>query len=247
MNIFNVNQSPRKTARIAGFVYLLVIVFGMFGLMYVRPELVIPGDAAATAKNIMESETLFRLGSVSELMLYTAFLLLPLPLYILLKSVNKNQAVLMVLFVAVSVPIGMLSTLFNFAALSLLGSVDHLAVFTTDQLHAQMMFYLNLHDGVYLIGQIFFGLWLFPLGYLVYKSGYFPKILGILVILGGFYQLGEAFSGMLIPSYEGPILTAISVLSISEILFCLYLLVKGVKDQSQDSALDKSYRLQPEK
>ena len=224
-------NSTKQTARIAGFLYLMVIGFGVFALMVVRPSLIVPGDAATTASMITASESLFRIGVVSELIMYTCFLLLPLPLYVLLKPAGKNLALLMVLFVLVSVPIGMLNTLNNFAALSLLSGADYLTVFTAEQLQAQVMHFLNLYDLGYLIGQIFFGLWLIPLGYLAFKSGYFPKILGVLVILGGFAQLADTFTSFLFPSYEGIIITVLGVFGFSEILFCLWLLGFGVKIQ----------------
>ena len=232
-------NSNKKTARVAGFLYLLVVVFGVFALMYVRPALIVPGAAAATANNIVASESLFRLGVVSELIMYTCFLLLPLPLYVLLKPVHKTLALLMVLFVFVSVPMGMLNTLNNFAALSFLSDADYLTVFTADHLQAQMMFFLNLYETGYLIAQIFFGAWLLPLGYLVFKSGYFPRIMGILLILGGFSQLTNTFTSFLFPSYESIVITVLEVFGFSEILFCLWLLIMGVKDQPQaNSALE---------
>jgi len=227
-------KSNKNTARIAGFLYLLVVVFGMFALMYVRPSLILPGDAVATAENILASESLFRLGVVSELVMYTCFLLLPLPLYVLLKPVHKNLASLMVVFVFVSVPMGMLNTLNDFAALSSLSDAGYLKVFSADQLQAQMMFFLNLHDHGYLIAQIFFGAWLLPLGYLVFKSGYFPSFLGILLILGGLSQLANTFSSLLLPGYENIVLTILDYFGFSEILFCLWLLIMGVKDRLQD-------------
>jgi len=228
-------KSSKNTARIAGFLYLLVIVFGMFALMVVRPSLIVPGGAAATAKNIVASESLFRLGIVSELIMYTCFLLLPLPLYMLLKPVHKNLASLMVILVFVSVPIGMLNTLNDFAALSLLSGAGYLKEFSAEQLQTQMMIFLNLHENGYLIAQIFFGAWLFPLGYLVFKSDYFPRILGILMILGGFSQLAITFTSLLLPGYESIFLTILEYFGFSEILFCLWILIMGAKDQPQDS------------
>jgi hypothetical protein len=232
-------NTNKKTARIAGFIYLLVIVFGVFALMVVRPALIVPEDAAATARNIVASEALFRFGVVSELIMYTCFLLLPLPLYVLLKPVHKNLALLMVLFVFISVPMAMLNTLNNFAALSLLSGADYLTAFTADQLQAQMMFFLNLYENGYLIAQIFFGAWLLPLGYLVYKSGYFPKILGVLVILAGLSQLISTFTSFLFPNYEGMFITVLELFGISEILFCLWLLIIGANvEQREKRALE---------
>jgi hypothetical protein len=209
----------------------MVIVFGMFALMYVRTTLIVPGDAAATANRISASDGLFRVGVVSELIMYGCFLLLPLPLYVLFKPVNKTVALLMVLFVFISVPIGMLNALNHLAAVSLLSDAGYWAAFTTEQVQAQMMYFLNLHELGYLIGQIFFGLWLIPLGYLAFKSGYFSRVLGVLLIIGGFAQLTDTFAGLLFPSYEGLLLTVIGVFGLSEILFCIWLLLAGAKIQ----------------
>jgi hypothetical protein len=122
-----------------------------------------------------------------------------------------------------------MNTLDRFAALSLVGAADHLTVFTTDQLQAQMMFFLNLYENGYLIGQIFFGLWLIPLGYLAFKSGFFLKVLGVLVVIAGLAQLADTFTGFLFPAYEGILMTVLSVFGFSEILFCLWLLERGVR------------------
>ena len=141
--------SPRKAARLAGILYLLVMMFGMFSLVYVSPRFIVPGDAAATANNIMASELLFRIGSVSELVHMTWFFLSTLAFYVLLEPVNRRLASLSVLLALVAVPIAMLSTLSNFAALSLLSGDDYLAVFTTDQLQAQATFFLSLNEQGY--------------------------------------------------------------------------------------------------
>ena len=228
-------KSNKKTARTAGFLYLLVIVFGIFALMYVRPGLIEPGDAGATASNIMASESLFRVGIVSELIMYVCFLLLPLPLYTLLKSTNKNLARLMVVFVFVSVPMAMLNTLNNFAALMLINSAETLTAFSAAQVQGLLMFFLNLYDIGYLVAQILFGAWLIPLGYLAYKSDLFPKLLGILVILAGLGQVVDTVTSLLFPGYQGVILTVFQTLGFSEILFCLWLLFGRIKEGQQTS------------
>jgi hypothetical protein len=151
-----------------------------FGLIYVPSRLIVPGDAAATASNVMASDSLFRLGIVSNLLVHIVNLFLVLALYRLLKPVNKNMASLMVMFVLVGVPIVMLNELTQLAVLPLLSGADYLAVFTTEQLHALVLLFLNLHKQGLNIAQIFWGLWLFPMGYLVFKSGFIPRILGML-------------------------------------------------------------------
>lgn len=223
-------NTSSKTARVAGFLYLIVMASGIFANLYVRSSLIVPGDAAATAAKIIASEGLFRLGFVSELIHMTSFFLVTIALYLLLNPVDKNLASLFVLFVLVAVPIEMLNTLNNFAALSLLGGADYLKVFTADQLHAWAMFFLNLQEQGYLIAQIFMGLWMFPLGYLVFKSGYFPRFLGVLLIIGCFGLLIASFQYFLFPGYEMVTYPGIAISVIAEVLFSFWLLVKGIQE-----------------
>jgi len=191
--------SQRKVARVAGLLYLGLIVFGIFAQV-VRKNLFVPGDTATTASNIMASESLFCLAFVSDLIIIVCFLLLLLALYVVLKPVNKNHASLMVIFVLVSVPIMFINMLFHFAALLLLNGADYLIVFEADQLYALVMFFLNLNEQGILIASIFWGLWLFPMGYLIYKSGYFPRFLGVLVIMAGFDYLIGSFTHFFYPT-----------------------------------------------
>ena len=217
--------SPLVYARLAGFLYLLLIPFSAFGLIYVPSKLIVPGDAATTANNIVASEALFRSGIVSHLIGQTIFILLPLVLYRLLKPVNKNHAVLMVVLVLVSVPITFINELNHFAALILLSGADYLSVFAVDQLHAQMMLFLELHEHGITIALIFWGLWLFPLGYLVFKSGFLPKILGVLLMIGCIGYLIDALTTMLFPDFD---MTVSQFTFIGELLFPLWLVFKGV-------------------
>ncbi len=178
-------------ARVAGLLYLMMVPLGFFG-MYSHSTLIVPGDAVTTVNNIMASAWLFRLSIMSALVVQIVNILLVLVLYKLLKSVSKNAAVLMVIFFLVSVPITMLNELNQFAALLLLSGAEYLAEFKTDQLHAQVMIFFDLHEHGINIAQIFWGLWLFPMGYLVFKSGFLPGILGILLIIGGLGYLTDS-------------------------------------------------------
>jgi len=181
-------NSINKTARIAGFLYLIPWVLSLTNY-FLRQSLIVPGDAAVTANNITASESLFRLSIVSDLIVQVVFVLLVLVLYKLLKPVNKNHALLMVIFFLISVPITMLNELNQFAALLLLSGADYLTVFTSDQLQALVPLFRGLHEYGIMIAYIFWGLWLFPLGYLVFKSGFLPKILGVLLMIGCFGYL----------------------------------------------------------
>jgi hypothetical protein len=216
--------NPQKTARIAGFLYLLIFIAGMFAELFVRDKLIVPGDAATTVQNILASESLFRLGFVISLLRQIFLILLPLVLYRLLKPVNNNQAVLMAVFALVSVPIGMLSLLNEFAALLLLSGTDYSTVFTADQLHAQVMFFLDLQVQGGMISQLL-AVWLLPLGYLIIKSGFLPRILGVLIVIACFGYLIDFATFDLFPYFE----VTISLFTFwGEMLFALWLLIMGV-------------------
>ena len=221
--------SPLIYARVAGILYLSSVPLGIFGLVYVPSVIIVPGDAATTASNIIASETLFRLSIVTNLTCFIVLLFLVLTLYKLLYTVNKTHALLMVIFILVSIPIGMLNELNRLAVLQLLSGADYLTAFKPDQLHALVTLFFSLHKHGYLVGQIFFGLWLLPLGFLVFKSGYLPRILGVLLIIGCFGHLVDLLTVFLFPSYEAIISQiAISAAAVGEIAFCLWLVIKGV-------------------
>ncbi len=201
MTIHPTKISPLIYARIAGFLYLLLLPLGFFTL-YVSSRLVVPGDAATTASNILASESLFRLGIVSALLVQIVNIFVVLILYKLLEPVDKNMALLMVIFLLLGVPIAMFNELNQFAVLLLLHGADHLTVLTADQMQSQVSLFLDLHKLGINIAGIFWGLWLFPMGYLVFKSGFLPRILGVLLIIGCFGYLIESFAAFLLPNYE---------------------------------------------
>jgi hypothetical protein len=186
----------------------------------------------------MASESLFRLSIVSDLIVQAVFVLVVLLLYKLLKPVNKNHAVLMVIFFLVSVPIAMLNMLNQFAALLLLSGADYLTVFTADQLQALVPLFRDLHEVGYMIAYIFWGLWLFPLGYLVFKSGFLPRILGVLLMISCFGYLIDFFTFFLFPNFD----VAINMYTgWAELLLCLWLLIKGVNvEQWEKRALESA-------
>ena len=217
--------SPLIYARVAGFLYLLMIPLGIFGILYVPSALIVSGDAAATANNIMASESLFRLSIVSALMVQINQILLVLVLYKLLKPVNIIHASLMVVFALVAVPIAMLNEFNQFAALLLLSGADYLTSFGADQLHAQVMFFLDLHEQGIFIAQLFWGLWLFPMGYLIFKSDFLPKFIGVLLMIGCFGYLIDSFIFFLLPTID---VTLSSFTFWGELLLPLWLLIKGV-------------------
>ncbi|MGB2572101.1 DUF4386 domain-containing protein [Micromonospora citrea] len=221
--------TPKTLARTAGFLYLIVAVFTIFAGL-VNSRIVESEDAAATADNISTSATLFRIGFVSELVGATVFLLTSMALYLLLKHVNQMAAAAMVTFVAVSVAIQSLNLLNQNAALTVATGEDYTAAFGptgSDQL--TMLFADMQHDG-YLIAQTYFGLWLLPLGYLVVRSGYFPKVLGVLLVIGCFGHLVDVFARFLAPDFGASISPfAMTLAAVAEISFICWLLVKTVR------------------
>jgi len=220
--------SQRKAARVAGFLYLCVWVFALIP-GFIRSSLVVPGDAATTANNIMASEMLFRIGFVIDLIHQACLLLLAWVLYVLFKPVNKNLALLFVLCISVSAAIQCINLLNYSAALHVLSVSDYMTVFETDQLHALAMFYLDLNMPGILIAQIFFGGWLLPLGYLVFKSGYLPRILGVLLMIGSCGYLIDVFISFLFPSYRAISIPGLAVATIAEFSLPMGLLLKGAK------------------
>src|SRR6266540_1000566 len=210
-------------ARVAGFLYLLANLPAPFALVYLPSKLIVRGDAAETANNILASESLFRLGIVGLLFNSIVNIFLVLALYQLLNVVNRNMATLMVIFMLVVVPIGMLNELNSLAILQLLSGADYLNVFTTGQLQALVYFFLRLHGQGLNIAEIFWGLWLFPMGYLVFTSGFLPRILGILLMIGCFGYVIESFAAFL-----GYTVSIIFFTGWGELLILLWLLIKGV-------------------
>lgn len=224
----------KKTARIAGVIYLIVVLTGIFSLAYVPSKLIVWNNPVQTYQNIVTSELLFRLGILSNFICYTAFLVLPLVLYKLLREVNKNHAKLMIILVIVSVSISFINIQHKLAVLTLIGKAENLKIFSLSQLQSQVMFYIdNYHNGM-IINQIFWGLWLFPFGYLVYCSGFLPKLLGIFLILGCFGYLINVVGEIAIPNYSKSAISNYITLpaSIGEIGTCLWLLIMGIKEKT---------------
>ena len=211
--------SQRKAVTVLRLLYPIWFVVGLFSILIV-PTILIVGDATTTANNIMDNELLFRMGIVGSLITQIIQILIVLLLYKLLKPVNKNHAVLMVVFALIGVPISMLNTLNRVAALLLLNDP------------AQMMFFLDLNELGVSIATIFWGLWLLPLGFLVYKSGYFPRIVGVYLMMGCFGYLLDSFSSLILPNYadyEAIFFPVTFLLTMGEILFMGWILVKGAK------------------
>jgi len=222
-------STNKKTARLAGLLWLFMFIFGPIAQI-VRSKLFIIGDIEATANNILANEFLFRLGFVSDLIMMVIFLLLPLVLYKLLNTVDKNLSILMVIFVIVSVPINMLNLLNEFSSLHLLSGAEYLSVLEIRQIKAQAMLSYDLYLHGYEIANIFFALWLVPLGILVYRSGFLPGVLGILLVVGGCGLLLEVLIHFLFPNCV--IVNTILLIphTIAEFSFLIWILIRGVNE-----------------
>ncbi|MBB6171332.1 hypothetical protein HNR23_001392 [Nocardiopsis mwathae] len=228
--------APRTLARIAGTLYLLVSAFTIFAGV-VNMRIVEAGDAAATADNIGASAALFRLGFVSELVGAVFFLSTAMALYLLLKHVDQRVAAAMVTVVAVSVAIQCLNLLNQNAALMIATGQAYEDTLGPDSADRLALLFTDLYHDGYLIAQTFFGLWLLPLGYLVVKSGYFPKMLGYLLMVGACGHLADVFARLLAPDFGAAIsLYVMTPAAIAEISFMLWLVVRGVRTPEPDRA-----------
>jgi len=221
-------SSINKTARKAGFLYLAYFITSIIADLFGHFVFV---DASATVNHIMAHESLFRIGFVISLFSYVLFLLAAWYLYVLLKPVNKNIALLFLLLNLGGFAILVFSHVNLYSSLMLLSGADYLKVFQPDQLQAQAMLFINLFKTGSTIAQIPFGVWLLPLGYLVFKSGFLPKILGIFLIVDFFGLLIYVCQRFLFPDYTVIAYPCWVIGFIAELGLTLWLLIKGVKDQ----------------
>lgn len=221
----------KKTAHLAGLLYFLVVLTGIFSLLYVPSQLIVSSDPAATVANIKSSELLFRSGILAGLLCYIFFLLLPFVLYKLFESINKSFAVLMVVLAIVSVPISFVNMTHKFDILALLNGAEHLGAFTPEQIQSRVMLSLKSYSYGNLVAQAFWGLWLFPFGYLVFKSGFLPKFLGLFLMIGSCGYFLD-FAGRVAFSNYGDLWISDYMTipaSIGEIGTCLWLLIMGIR------------------
>jgi hypothetical protein len=226
-------NSTKKQARVAGILYLLASIIGFFGLIYV-PKLIVPGDATATADHIRTSETIFRLGIASELTGFTIFIFVVLALYRLFKGVSQKHALAMAILLLVSIPISLLNVLNEIAAVILVSGADFLSAFEKGQLDALAYLFLRLHGQGFVVSQIFWGLWLFPFGILIIRSGFIPRLLGYLLFIAAFGHLANSLTSLVLPSYRHLVDQFADILQIAELPTILWLLIMGAKDQPLD-------------
>ncbi|MFI5057465.1 MAG: DUF4386 domain-containing protein [Candidatus Acidiferrales bacterium] len=222
-------SSTKNPGRFAGLLYLLTSIVGFFAMMYVPGKLIVHGNAAATASNIAASETLFRFGIAAQLIGQAGFIFVALALYDLLKGVNRRLSSLMVILLVVQIPIAFLNELNSIAALALVRGADFLSIFEKPQRDALAMLFLNLHFHGYVVNEIFWGLWLFPLALLVYRSRFLPRFLGVWLALGGFAWVILSLTGVVSPQNYDKVFTYSQPAAFGEVAFMFWLVIKGAR------------------
>ncbi len=217
--------TENKTSRLAGALYFVVVATGLFSLIYVPSQITVPSNPSATAMNMVSHETLFRAGIAAFLVKQVAFLLLPLALFRLLRPVQALAATTMVALAVVSVPIALVSLSSKLDAMEVLtGPYSQSAL--PVELESQAMLFLNAYGNGLLVTTLFWGLWLLPFGYLVMRSGFLPRTLGVFLILGGLGYVTQVFWQILQPATGFPSFVLLPA-AIGEIGICLWLLVVG--------------------
>lgn len=221
--------SPQALSRIGGWLYLVVIALGLFGEAFVRDRIFVPGDATATAANIRSMESLWRLGIAAELALLICAVALALILFVLLRPVSRQLALLATFFGLVSLAVEASITLYLVGALFPLGNAEYLKAFAPNQLYALASLSVRSHGHGFGVALIFFGCSCVILGYLIFRSGYFPKTIGVLMQIAGLSYLTNSFALILAPDFANRIFPAVLIPAfVGEASLCLWLIVKGV-------------------
>jgi uncharacterized protein DUF4386 len=234
-------RSPKTPGRIAGFLYLLLVIAAPFRLIYIPATLFVRENATATVHNIAAHETLFRLGIVTDLFSGSILIFLVVALYQLFKGVDQYLAVLMVILGGVlPSAIDFFNVLNDAAALLLVRGADFLFVFEKPQRDALAMLFLHLHHQEIVAAEILWGLWLFPLAILVYRSRFLPRFLGVWLIINGFAYLAISFTGLLLPQYEAVVSKFTFPAQLGEIAIMLWLLIKGAPQPPDSAALSSA-------
>ena len=222
-----------KAARVAGAWYLAMVLTGPFTLLYIPKALIVRGDAAATASKVLAHETMFRLGVAADLVGAVLFVMAGLALYRLLSAVSQTRAAQMVAMVGISATIMCVNTLTNLAALDLFRGGDA----------ARGMLFIRLHSQGNTINEIFWGLWLIPLGMMIFNSGFLPKFIGVWLIVNGFAYVVLCGIGLFAPQYSSIAFTSAQPALFGELVLMLWLLIKGAK--VTDSSRESSSPLRP--
>lgn len=223
-------EPTNKTARFAGFLYLLLVLVAPLYLLYMPGKIIVRGNASATAKNILANEMLFRWSIVAELLTIVIVTYLVMILYRLFNRVDKMQAALLVILGAVmSGPITFLNAVNELAALTLVRGPAYLQTFDPSRREALALFFLGLHGNGIAVVEIFWGLWLFPFGILVIRSRFIPRIFGVLLIINGIAYLVASFTSLAFPAYSNVVNQWAMIPETGELWIMLWLLIKGAK------------------
>lgn len=234
-------KSTLNPGRVVGFWYLLIIIIGPLRLIYIPNKLYVTANATATANNIAAHEWLFRFGIVGDLVSGTILIFLVLAFYRLFKAVDQNLAALLAILGGfVVTPIYLLNTANDEAVLLLVRGANFLSVFDQPQRNALAMLFLRLHDHVITASLIFAGLWLFPMGMLVFRSRFLPRFLGVWLIVAGFAYLILCFTGLLLPQYQNKVFTYCQPAFLGELAIMLWLLIKGSKPPALNATVSPS-------
>jgi hypothetical protein len=230
----------KNTARLGGLLYLIWVMTAIYGLIYIPLKTIEPGDAAATASKILANEFLFRTGIINGIIGSTVFVFIGLVLYRLFKHVNEHHAKFLVALVIVQIPVVFFMEAFNITSL-LLFKGEILKTFELSQRQDLAMMFFKINHHATIILEMFWGLWLFPFGQLVYKSGFIPRILGVFLILNGIAYVIHCFTHLLLPNYQAFVFQiATPIWTLGEISIMLWLLIKGVKNN-----IPSDYELKP--
>ena len=225
----------KNTARLAGFLYLLWILTAIYGIVYVPSKTIVPGDPAATAQAILANEFIFRTGIMNGIISSIIFVFIGWVLYCLFKDVNERQARLLIILVIVQIPVVFFMEAFSITSL-LLFKGEILKTFDTDQRQDVAMLFLKINEYVTMILEMFWGLWLFPFGQLVYRSGFIPRIFGVFLILNGVAYIIHCFTHILLPAYQALVFQiATPVWTLGEVSIMLWLLIMGVSKNTKNN------------
>lgn len=226
----NTENSLKKTARIAGLLYLIWVVTGIYGIFYVPSQTIVQGDAVATANKILANEFVFRSGIINDIISNTIWVFIALVLYRLFKQINERQAKLMVALVLVQIPVVFFMGALNITSLMIFKG-EILKTFDLIQRQDLAMLFLKINDYGTLTLEMFWGLWLFPFGLLVRKSGFIPRLIGVFLILNGIAYIILSFVSLLFPVYQTLVSQlAMPFIILGEISITMWLLIKGVKN-----------------
>lgn len=223
-----VETAPRRWARIAGVFYLITIITGVYAEVFVRGALVVRGDAVATATNILAHEPFYRSGLASDLIMLASYIVVTLLFYDLFKPVARSLSLLAAFFSLMGIAVLAVNSITHLAPLVFLGSAGYLGAFQTNQLQALAFMSLRMHALGYTISGVFFGIYMLLLGYLIFRSGFLPRIVGVLMAIGGLGNLADSFATFLLPTLAARLPDLGMLGGVAELALSLWLMTMGV-------------------